>query len=73
MRQVIFQLRFKDKNMKNKEKKLKNDQKRLELACLKCKVKFNIWVSNSDFDWEVEERVKHKLVQYCPSCKMVEA
>jgi hypothetical protein len=55
--------------MNNKKNKIKNYKNRIELACLKCKAKFDIWVSSSDFDWEVEERVKHKLIQYCPPCR----
>ena len=50
----------------------KNYNKEIEMACLKCKAKFNAWVTTASFDFDVEERVKGRFYQYCDACRKYE-
>ena len=49
--------------------KRKKDKKRIKIDCLECRAKFDIWVSNSNFPEDIEERVRKRFYQHCGICK----
>jgi len=46
--------------------------KKLEIECMLCKTKFDIWISTINYDPEVEEHLRKNFYQYCPVCKTLE-
>lgn len=52
--------------------KKKIDKKRIEIDCLKCRAKFDAWITSANFDSDVEDRVKKRLYQYCAVCRSLE-
>jgi hypothetical protein len=37
--------------------------------CVTCKVEFDNWLSNQEYDLEQEERARKSFCNYCPFCK----
>ena len=52
--------------------KRKKDKKRIKIDCLECKAKFNIWLANSNFPEDIEERVRKRFYQHCGICRSLE-
>ncbi|MCP6718188.1 MAG: hypothetical protein KJI70_01395 [Patescibacteria group bacterium] len=53
-------------------KKEKNKVNRKEIQCLKCKVKFDSWLSGTEFTSDVEGEIKENFHLHCPSCRTLE-
>jgi hypothetical protein len=54
-------------NSIKKEEKYKTD-----ITCLECKAKFDIWLVNSNFPMDIEEKVRKRFYNYCGACKKYE-
>lgn len=52
------------------KKENRNYKKGVEIACLKCKTKFDVWVVSVNFESDVEKRVRKNLYRYCAVCKL---
>jgi len=46
--------------------------KKIEVKCIKCKTKFQIWIENSHFSSEVEKKIRENFYKHCPVCKALE-
>ncbi|MFQ6084257.1 MAG: hypothetical protein ACE5WD_12995 [Candidatus Aminicenantia bacterium] len=42
------------------------------MECLKCKAKFDIWLSTAKFTPEAEKEIREHFIQHCPACKAFE-
>ena len=52
--------------------KKKINKKRIKIDCLECKAKFDIWLANSNFPEDIEEKIKERFYQHCGICKKYE-
>ena len=52
------------------KKENKKYKKEVEIACLKCRTKFDAWVVSVNFESDVEKRVRKSLYRYCAVCKL---
>lgn len=46
--------------------------KKLSIECVLCKAKFDIWISTSNYDPEIEENIRKNFYLRCPVCKALE-
>ncbi len=47
------------------------EYKKIQFRCAKCKTRFDVWVSNSDFTAEAEEMIEKHFYDHCPVCKIL--
>ncbi|MFH1714540.1 MAG: hypothetical protein ABH831_03040 [Candidatus Nealsonbacteria bacterium] len=47
-------------------------RKKIEIECLVCKTKFEIWLDAFHSDPEFIENIKERFHSYCPACKIWE-
>ena len=45
---------------------------KISIECAKCKAKFDIWISMSEFTPEVEETIRKNFLKHCPMCRALE-
>jgi hypothetical protein len=48
------------------------DYKKLEIECIMCKTKFDIWISTMNYSLELEEALRKNFHQHCPICKKLD-
>jgi phage FluMu protein Com len=50
----------------------KEEYIKIELECKRCKTRFEIWISENNYNPGVEENMKKYFYRYCPACKVLE-
>jgi hypothetical protein len=51
------------------DKQLKD---KVETECSVCKTKFDIWLSTTSRNEEMESNIKNNFHHYCPACRILE-
>ena len=57
---------------KEKNTNMERRNKEKEINCLKCRAEFDIWLANSNFPMDVEDKIKKRFYNYCGVCKAMQ-